>query len=144
MMHQLPEQMDHINEMFFRLARSMDILTAEIATCFEGEAMYDEFHLLANADTRRKFACRIARLSKLHHNDHRLRYFSVEALENLERAYTFIVGGKFPRNVNLDLYKLHLDKAFKIASLLYDPAEAEFENPWDAPVDPLRTGHVRR
>ena len=42
---QLPEKMNEVNDLFFKLARSMDILTCDITSAFAGQAMFDEFHL---------------------------------------------------------------------------------------------------
>ena len=131
---QLPEKMNEINDLFFRLARSMDILVSDITTVFAGQAMFDEFHLRESAEVRRMFACRIARLTNLFFCDHRLRHFSLEQLAELERLYPFIAGGKYPTYVNLELYKHHLEKAVNIARHHYDAEEQVHENPWDVPA----------
>ena len=127
---QLPEKMNEINDLFFRLARSMDILVSDITTVFAGQAMFDEFHLRESAEVRRMFACRIARLTNLFFCDHRLRHFSLEQ----ERLYPFITGGKYPTYVNLELYKHHLEKAVNIARHHYDAEEQVHENPWGVPA----------
>ena len=131
---QLPEKMNEINDLFSRLARSMDILVSDITTVFAGQAMFDEFHLRESAEVRRMFACRIARLTNLFFCDHRLRHFSLEQLAELERLYPFITGGKYPTYVNLELYKHRLEKAVNIARHHYDAEEQVHENPWDVPA----------
>ena len=120
---QLPNKMNDVNDMFFRLAKSLDILVSDITAAFAGQAMFDEFHLRESAEVRRSFACRIARLTNLYHCDHRLRHFSLEQLGDLELLYPFVTGGRYPAFINMDLYKYHLEKATNIARHHYD-AEA--------------------
>ena len=133
-MFQLPDKINEVNDMFFRLAKSLDILVCDITAAFAGQAMFDEFHLRESAEVRRSFACRIARLTNLYCCDHRLRHFSLEQLGDLERLYPFITGGRYPTHINLDLYKYHLEKATNIARHHYDAEEQVHENPWDVPA----------
>ena len=86
---QLPEKLNELNDLFFRLARSLDILTCDVTGAFAGQAMFDEFHLRESAEVRRSFASRIARLTNLFSCDHRFRHYSVEQLHELERLYPF-------------------------------------------------------
>ena len=44
--------MNEINDMFFRLAKSMDVLVCDITAAFAGQAMFDEFHLRESAEVR--------------------------------------------------------------------------------------------
>ena len=131
---QLPEKLNEVNDLFFKLARSLDILTCDITGAFAGQAMFDEFHLRESAEVRRSFASRIARLTNLFFCDHRFRFFSVEQLQEVERIYPFLSGGRYPTYVNLEVYKHHLDKATNVSRHLYHAEEQVYENPWDAPA----------